>query len=1193
MAASNNRMRLIVEVLPLLVENAHGPHQAAAMAAFKGRKFALPVQTDHTFEQVWRQIEERYKRNYLSPAQAACFIIEKLQDAYGCDLDLGDTVGDIFEGEINNHMRMIKVVPSFINRDFSMPVTTNLRPMSASKRIRETTVERTSKRRRLEEEQRELMDLDPARDRPLASTESDRSVDKDMERANLHRQTGRSRSRRSNTGSLVFVKVSQTGNQEFVPQVKEESPELGMPPPRTIPESHGQRFKKPLLPASRLSTAVHQQTSSPASASRRSSTETRPQGLLQEGRIEQGAIDHAGVENDDAQVGLDNLPSPHEDPEEAAILQSPNSTPDQVQIVVSQSASRRQRVYGMPGSPPFMKPKTKPSATYSRSPNNPNDLERDVSLLNSSRPHSKGAQMKANGQSGTQRRSSNVHSFQLAEPDEIESTPQGDTAAASRPDARVENTGISMEDAGEIANGTSGLDESPGLEPKKMGSLIKPKQKAYNISRMPKAIQGCTDSDTRSKSTSMSASTASSDASRVSPSVRSGMVSLPRRIIRATSPKVLISKKVSSKISRLQAQAPVGPDKHADSDSHRATNGMLPRPSSVSGTNTSGFTKSTQTSSTPLLVKVHAIHKRTPIPLPENVRHLYKVDTSHSGQSSTPRKRGRPLKYPNAPPKTPRPRGRPRKEPILAPPKESNPDPSEEVSPAPGKESVPVPRKGRGRPRKDPGNAAVSTGAKSLSSQRKAKPIATKPPPMSTEANGTTKDAIILSSGGSSPGDSNAGNGGTETGAPIAKLTTPDPSEDPPSELKITPYLEKKHTGVMARLFPEGHEKARKKQNPTREIFGSPIARMAKKRSDVVGDAETSLDANVNVQIDSADMELQLQNAAAMDYMETSESPEPQVEISKDLDNEPTGQETDSKPAPWDSTSWGFGAVDQQNEVTEQAQVEIASRSRSKSTASSNSEGTTESEPESDAEAVDEAKSKSASAANSTRSSPEVSRQPARYLSHSPTPAKSDSDEESETSRSRSPSRVASPKVAKGVEDGSDESSGGSDSSDESESENEDVEMADADPPSSPPGIPPRPITLVPATQSSQLRGSSQPGLRRDPAAIPSNTPLASATQPTPRVSSARPTNVKPIPRRTAYSKFSTLSEQLNELRANPQSAQTLRKFNPKTQNLTQLKGGKKLPFGDDDDSEEESSSESSGEEEGGKGKNGGLCSVA
>jgi hypothetical protein len=71
MAASSVRMRLTVEILPLEAENSHGPYQAAALAAFKGRKFALPVQLEDTFEKVWSQIDERYKRNYLTPPQAA------------------------------------------------------------------------------------------------------------------------------------------------------------------------------------------------------------------------------------------------------------------------------------------------------------------------------------------------------------------------------------------------------------------------------------------------------------------------------------------------------------------------------------------------------------------------------------------------------------------------------------------------------------------------------------------------------------------------------------------------------------------------------------------------------------------------------------------------------------------------------------------------------------------------------------------------------------------------------------------------------------------------------------------------------------------------------------------------------------------------------------------------------------------
>jgi hypothetical protein len=64
-------MRLTVEVLPLEEENAHGPYRDHALAVFKGRKFALPVRWSDTFEQVWNQIEQRYKKNYLDPQQAA------------------------------------------------------------------------------------------------------------------------------------------------------------------------------------------------------------------------------------------------------------------------------------------------------------------------------------------------------------------------------------------------------------------------------------------------------------------------------------------------------------------------------------------------------------------------------------------------------------------------------------------------------------------------------------------------------------------------------------------------------------------------------------------------------------------------------------------------------------------------------------------------------------------------------------------------------------------------------------------------------------------------------------------------------------------------------------------------------------------------------------------------------------------
>ena len=71
MAAAKGGMRLSVDVLPLAEENSHGPYRDVALTTFKGRQFALPVQLDDTIEHVWAQIDERYKRNYLTPEQAA------------------------------------------------------------------------------------------------------------------------------------------------------------------------------------------------------------------------------------------------------------------------------------------------------------------------------------------------------------------------------------------------------------------------------------------------------------------------------------------------------------------------------------------------------------------------------------------------------------------------------------------------------------------------------------------------------------------------------------------------------------------------------------------------------------------------------------------------------------------------------------------------------------------------------------------------------------------------------------------------------------------------------------------------------------------------------------------------------------------------------------------------------------------
>jgi len=66
-------MRLLVEVEPADGGPSSSLSGAYANIKLKGKPalFSLPVQPHYTFAQVWTMIEERYKRNYLSPSQTA------------------------------------------------------------------------------------------------------------------------------------------------------------------------------------------------------------------------------------------------------------------------------------------------------------------------------------------------------------------------------------------------------------------------------------------------------------------------------------------------------------------------------------------------------------------------------------------------------------------------------------------------------------------------------------------------------------------------------------------------------------------------------------------------------------------------------------------------------------------------------------------------------------------------------------------------------------------------------------------------------------------------------------------------------------------------------------------------------------------------------------------------------------------
>jgi hypothetical protein len=61
-------MRLLVKVWPPDDQKARLGKRKRDEAA--PVQFAIPVKSDEVFERVWQRIEERYKRNYISPEEA-------------------------------------------------------------------------------------------------------------------------------------------------------------------------------------------------------------------------------------------------------------------------------------------------------------------------------------------------------------------------------------------------------------------------------------------------------------------------------------------------------------------------------------------------------------------------------------------------------------------------------------------------------------------------------------------------------------------------------------------------------------------------------------------------------------------------------------------------------------------------------------------------------------------------------------------------------------------------------------------------------------------------------------------------------------------------------------------------------------------------------------------------------------------
>ncbi|KAF2405118.1 hypothetical protein EJ06DRAFT_578360 [Trichodelitschia bisporula] len=130
-------MRLLVKVLPLPASTSSSlPNWRKSKAEDVGRvdAFVMPVDPQQTFAAVWEEVETRYKKNYLDSVHAQQFVIKKLQNGDGFDIDISDTVGDIFPPDTPAKECLIQVLQANVFREASIPPTSNLRTHTAHRR---------------------------------------------------------------------------------------------------------------------------------------------------------------------------------------------------------------------------------------------------------------------------------------------------------------------------------------------------------------------------------------------------------------------------------------------------------------------------------------------------------------------------------------------------------------------------------------------------------------------------------------------------------------------------------------------------------------------------------------------------------------------------------------------------------------------------------------------------------------------------------------------------------------------------------------------------------------------------------------------------------------------------------------------------------------------------------------------------
>ena len=294
-------------------------------------------------------------------------------------------------------------------------------------------------------------------------------------------------------------------------------------------------------------------------------------------------------------------------------------------------------------------------------------------------------------------------------------------------------------------------------------------------------------------------------------------------------------------------------------------------------------------------------------------------------------------------------------------------------------------------------------------------------------------------------------------------------------------------------------------------------------------------------------------------------------------DHPPSGQGAE-QDVPWNAASWDFGQIGRTTHLNDQLELDQAEQSTEATNTAPLLEdgGFAEQEIYSTAVEDNASRSRSSSAAGSTRSSPAVSRRPARFLSHSPTPNTSESEDDSDGA-----SAVAIQGTSAQI-NGKDETESESDSSSDS-SDDEDVDMADlptgfatknntiAGPPSSPPLNGPTDSTPVGRATGQPKLSQIKPPMQQTP--VPPPTQQSSQAPRSSQSVSAQAAD------RRRYTGFRSLREQLADTKTAQATAQK-KVFDPRTMSLGKLTKGKPITSleGDESSDDESSSSSSSSE---------------